>query len=107
MTTMQMLATIAVAAAATILTRALPFIAFPAGRQTPAYIQYLGRVLPGAVFGLLVVYCLREVDVFTGTHGLPEALGVLVAGGTYLWKRNMLLSIALSTVLYMLIVNAA
>lgn len=107
MTTMQMLATIAVAAAATILTRALPFIAFPAGRQTPAYIQYLSRVLPGAVFGLLVVYCLREVDVFTGTHGLPEALGVLVAGGTYLWKRNMLLSIALSTVLYMLIVNAA
>lgn len=107
MTTMQILATIAVAAAATILTRALPFIAFPAGRQTPAYIQYLGRVLPGAVFGLLVVYCLREVDVFTGTHGLPEALGVLVAGGTYLWKRNMLLSIALSTVLYMLIVNAA
>ncbi len=107
MTAMQMLATIAVAAAATILTRALPFIAFPAGRQTPAYIQYLGRVLPGAVFGLLVVYCLREVDVFTGTHGLPEALGVLVAGGTYLWKRNMLLSIALSTVLYMLIVNAA
>lgn len=107
MTTMQMLATIAVAAAATILTRTLPFIAFPAGRQTPAYIQYLSRVLPGAVFGLLVVYCLREVDVFTGTHGLPEALGVLVAGGTYLWKHNMLLSIALSTVLYMLIVNAA
>lgn len=107
MTTAQMLATIAIAAAATILTRALPFIAFPAGKQTPPYIQYLGRVLPGAVFGLLVVYCLREVDVFTGMHGLPEALGVLVAGGTYLWKRNMLLSIAVSTVLYMLIVNVA
>lgn len=107
MTTAQMLATIAIAAAATILTRAVPFIAFPAGRQTPPYIQYLGRVLPGAVFGLLVVYCLREVDVFTGMRGLPEALGVLVAGGTYLWKRSMLLSIAVSTVLYMLIVNAA
>lgn len=107
MTTAQMLATIAIAAAATILTRAVPFIAFPAGRQTPPYIQYLGRVLPGAVFGLLVVYCLREVDVFTGMRGLPETLGVLVAGGTYLWKRNMLLSIAVSTVLYMLIVNAA
>lgn len=107
MTTAQMLATIAIAASATILTRALPFIAFPAGKQTPPYIQYLGRVLPGAVFGLLVVYCLREVDVFTGMHGLPEALGVLVAGGTYLWKRNMLLSIAISTVLYMLIVNVA
>lgn len=107
MTTAQMLAAIAIAAAATILTRALPFIAFPAGKQTPPYIQYLGRVLPGAVFGLLVVYCLREVDVFTGMHGLPEALGVLVAGSTYLWKRNMLLSIAVSTVLYMLIVNVA
>lgn len=107
MTTAQMLATIAIAAAATILTRALPFIAFPAGKQTPPYIQYLGRVLPGAVFGLLVVYCLREVDVFTGMHGLPEALGVLVAGSAYLWKRNMLLSIAISTVLYMLIVNVA
>lgn len=107
MTTAQMLATIAIAAAATILTRAVPFIAFPAGRQTPPYIQYLGRVLPGAVFGLLVVYCLREVNVFTGMHGLPEALGVLVAGGSYLWKRNMLLSIAVSTALYTLIVNAA
>lgn len=107
MTAAQMLATIAIAAAATILTRALPFIAFPAGRQTPPYIQYLGRVLPGAVFGLLVVYCLREVDVFSGMHGLPEALGVIVAGGTYLWKRNMLLSIAVSTVLYVLIVNMA
>ena len=107
MTTAQMLATIAIAAAATILTRAVPFIAFPAGRQTPPYIQYLGRVLPGAVFGLLVVYCLREVNVFTGMHGLPEALGVLVAGGSYLWKRNMLLSITVSTALYMLIVNAA
>ena len=91
--------------AATVLTRALPFWAFPAGRETPRFVRYLGNALPGAVFGLLVVYCLKDVSLFTGSHGIPEALGILVAGGLYLWRRNMLLSIFASTALYMVLVN--
>ena len=101
---MQMIATIGVAAAATILTRALPFLALRGG-TTPPVVRYLGNVLPGAVFGLLVVYCLRGIDIIGGTHGAPELLGVIVAGGLYLWRRNMLLSIFASTALYMALVN--
>ena len=67
--------------------------------------RYLGNALPGAVFGLLMVYCLKDVSLFTGSHGIPEALGILVAGGLYLWRRNMLLSIFVSTALYMVLVN--
>lgn len=105
MTGMQMMLVVLSAAGATVLTRALPFLAFPAGRETPAVVRYLGQALPGAVFGLLVVYCLKDVDMFTGTHGIPEAIGILVAGGTYLWRRSMLASILSSTIVYMLLVN--
>ena len=105
MTTPQMIATIAVAAAATVLTRALPFIAFPAGREAPRCIRYLGRALPGAVFGLLVVYCLKDVSLLTGHHAAPELICILVTGALYLWRRNMLLSIFAGTGLYMALVN--
>lgn len=105
MTGMQMMLVVLSAAGATALTRALPFLAFPAGRETPAVVRYMGQALPGAVFGLLVVYCLKDVDVFTGTHGIPEAIGILVACGTYLWRRSMLVSILSSTIVYMLLVN--
>lgn len=105
MTTTQIILTIIAAAAATVLTRALPFFAFPADRPAPRYIRYLGNALPGAIFGLLVVYCLRSVDVLSGTHGIPEALGILVAGGLYLWRKNMLVAIFASTALYMVLVN--
>ena len=103
MTTLQMLITIGAAGAATVLTRAAAFIAFPAGRETPAFVRYLGNVLPPAVFGLLVVYCLRSVDVMGGAHGLPEALAILGTAALHLWKRNMLLSIFGGTALYMAI----
>lgn len=63
------------------------------------------RRSPGAVFALLVVYCLKDVDVLAGAHGIPETIGILIAGGTYLWRRNMLVSILSSTVVYMLLVN--
>ena len=105
MTGVQMVLVILAAAGATVLTRALPFLAFPAGRETPAVVRYLGQALPGAVFGLLVVYCLKDVDVFAGAHGIPEAIGILIAGVTYLWRRSMLASILSSTVVYMLLVN--
>ena len=105
MTGMQMMLVVLSAVGATVLTRALPFLAVPAGRETPAVVRYLGQALPGAVFGLLVVYCLKDVDVFTGTHGIPEAIGILIAGGTYLWRRSMLVSILSSTIVYMLLLN--
>ena len=105
MTLNQQLITIAVVALGTMLTRFLPFILFPAGRPTPKYIRYLGRVLAPAVFGLLVVYCLKNVNVLSGSHGLPELIGVLVTAGLHLWRRQMLLSIAGGTIIYMLLMQ--
>lgn len=89
----------------TVLTRFLPFLLFPAGKPTPKYIRYLGKVLPAAVFGMLVVYCLRNVSIFSGSHGLPELLSIAVVVILHLWKRQMLLSIAGGTVCYMLLVQ--
>ena len=90
---------------ATVITRFLPFILFPAGKATPKYIQYLGKVLPSAVFGLLVIYCLKSVDIFTGSHGIPELISIAVVVALHLWKRQMLISIAGGTVCYMLLVQ--
>lgn len=89
----------------TMLTRFLPFILFPSGKPTPKYIQYLGKVLPAAVFGLLIIYCLKNVNLFTGSHGLPELLGIIFVIALHCWKRQMLLSIAGGTICYMLLVQ--
>ena len=105
MTLTQQLVTIGMVILGTVLTRFIPFLVFPAGKPTPRYIQYLGKVLPAAVFGLLVVYCLRNVNLFTGSHGIPELLAILVVVILHLWKRQMLLSIAGGTVCYMLLVQ--
>ena len=90
---------------ATMLTRFIPFLIFPAGHTTPQYIRYLGRVLPAAVFGLLVIYCLRNVDIVNGTHGIPEFIGIAATALLHRWKRQMLFSIAGGTVTYMLLVQ--
>lgn len=105
MSVTQQIITIAMVVLATMLTRFLPFIVFPADKPTPGYIKYLGRVLPAAVFGLLVIYCLKNVDVMTGSHGIPELISIAVVVGLHLWKRNMLISIAGGTVCYMLLVQ--
>lgn len=105
MTVAEQIITIAIIALATMLVRFLPFMLFPAGRPTPKYIQYLGKVLPAAVFGLLVVYCLKDVSIFSGSHGLPELIAIAVVILLHLWKRQMLLSIAGGTVCYMLLVQ--
>ena len=89
----------------TMLTRFLPFLIFGRKKEAPKYIQYLGKVLPAAVFGLLVVYCLRDVNLFTGSHGLPEAIAILVVVLLHVWKRQMLLSIAGGTVCYMVLLQ--
>lgn len=105
MSVTQQIITIAMVVLATMLTRFLPFIVFPSGKSTPKYIQYLGKVLPAAVFGLLVIYCLKDVDVMTGSRGLPELISIAVVTGLHLWKRNMLISIAGGTLCYMLLVQ--
>ena len=105
MTLTQQIITIGMVILGTALTRFLPFLVFPPGKPTPKYIQYLGKVLPAAVFGLLVVYCLRNVNVLAGTHGLPETISVAIVAGLHLWKKQMLLSIAGVTVCYMLLVQ--
>lgn len=105
MTLTQQIVTIGMVILGTVLTRFLPFLLFPAGKPTPKYIQYLGTVLPAAVFGLLVVYCLKDVSLFTGSHGIPEFIAIAVVTGLHLWKRQMLLSIAGGTVCYMLLVQ--
>lgn len=89
----------------TVLTRALPFLLFPAGKPTPRYVQYLGKVLPAAVFGLLVVYCLKNISLFTGNRGIPEMISITLVVALHLWKRQMLWSIAGGTVCYMLLVQ--
>ena len=105
MSAAQQLVTILVVAAGTMLTRFLPFLLFPAGKPTPKYIQYLGKVLPAAVFGMLVVYCLKNVSLLSGSHGLPEAMAIAVVAVLHLWKKQTLLSIAGGTVCYMLLVQ--
>ena len=105
MTLSQEIITIGMVVLGTALTRYLPFLLFPAGKPTPKYIQYLGKVLPGAVFGLLVIYSLRNDAALDCSHGIPELLAVLAVVILHLWKRQMLLSIAGGTVLYMVLVQ--
>ena len=105
MTLTQRILTIAVIVLGTMLTRFLPFLLFPAGKPTPKAVHYLGSVLPGAVFGLLVVYCLKNVSLFTGSHGLPELISIALVVLLHLWKRQMLLSSAGGTACYMLLVQ--
>ena len=105
MNTTQMILTVALVAAATVLTRFISFWVFPAGKKTPRYIQYLGKVLPAAVFGLLGVDCLKNVSILGGSHGLPELIAIVVVVALHLWKKQILLSVAGGTVVYMLMVQ--
>lgn len=87
------------------LTRWLPFWLFPENREPPKVVTYLGRVLPAAMMGLLVVYCLKGVSWTAAPYGVPEVLSVAVVAALHKWKGNVLLSIAGGTALYMLLVQ--
>ena len=93
-----------VMAAVTILLRFLPFLLFR--KQTPPYITYLGEVLPAAIIGMLVVFCLKDTAVTQAPFGAPELIAGLAVVGLQAWKRNSLASILGGTALYMVLVQA-
>ena len=96
---------IAVMVLVTMLTRFLPFLIFGEGKKTPPIITQLGQVLPIAIMGMLVVYCLKDVSVLSAPFGIPEILGCLIVAALHVWKRNSLLSIGVGTVCYMIMVQ--
>ena len=106
MTALQMGITIAVCTAATMITRFLPFLIFSSkDQQPPEVVRYLGRVLPAAIFGMLIVYCLKGVSFATGSHGIPEAIAIGVTVALHKWKHQTLVSIAGGTLCYVLLVQ--
>lgn len=107
MTLSQQIITIAMCVLGTMATRFIPFIVFSDKKPVPKYVRYLGKALPAAAYGMLVVYCLKDVSISEGFHGNPELLGIAVTAGLHLWKRNMLLSIAGGTLFYMIIIRIA
>ena len=90
---------------ATLATRVLPVLIFGRGEKVPETILYLGKVVPYTAMGLLIVYCLKDVSLVDGAHGLPEAIALAVVTASYLWKRNTILSVVVGTAVYMLLVQ--
>lgn len=99
------ISTIAVCALVTAGLRFFPFLIFGENRKTPPVIAYLGQVLPFAIMGMLVIYCLKDVSFISAPFGIPEAIGCAAVAGLHVWKRNTLLSIGAGTVVYMLLVQ--
>ena len=104
MTEVQSAVTIGAVVLGTMATRFLPFLVFPKGKTPPKFVQYLGKVLPCAAIGLLVVYCFKDA-ASSGTYGIPEILSMLLIIVLHKWKKNTLLSIGGGTALYMLLVQ--
>ena len=105
MTLAQQIITVGMCVLATLLTRFLPFAVFNARKPTPQYIHYLGELLPGAIFAMLVIYCLKNVSVLAAPFGLPEFIAVAAVIVLHVWKRNNLLSIGAGTALYMFLIQ--
>ena len=96
---------VTVTALVTIGLRFLPFAIFRGSKPVPPFVAYLGKVLPYAIMGMLVVYCLRNTDFAGETHGLPEIIACAAVALLHLWKRNTLISIIGGTAAYMLLVQ--
>lgn len=94
---------VAVMSVVTILLRSLPFLIFR--ERTPQYITYLGKVLPSALIGMLVIYCLKDVSIMHSPFGLPELIAGLSVAGLQIWKRNSIISILGGTLIYMLLIQ--
>lgn len=102
---MRQAAIVAALAIATMITRFLPFLIFPAGKKIPEYVEYLGKTLPYAAMGLLVVYCLKDITFTAVPFGLPQMLAVAVIVAIHWWKGNSLLSIGVGTIFYMVLIQ--
>ena len=89
----------------TFATRLLPVLIFGRGKKVPDYIMYLGKVVPYTAMGLLIVYCLKDVSIFGESHAMPEIIALAIVSGTYLWKRNTILSVVVGTIAYMIMVQ--
>lgn len=96
---------IVLVALTTLATRAIPFLMFPAGKKIPKAVEYLGKMLPPAVIGMLVIYCFKSVSVIEAPFGLPEFIAGITVALLHVWKRNNLLSIGVGTILYMILVQ--
>lgn len=86
-------------------TRIVPVLVFGRNDKIPEFILYLGKVIPYTAMGLLIVYCLRDVSIVHGSHGLPELIALAVVTASYLWKRNTIFSVIIGTVLYMFLLQ--
>lgn len=95
---------IGVIALVTVLLRFLPFWIFR-NRETPVFISYLGKVLPYAIMGMLVIYCLKGISFVGSPYGIPELVSCLIVVLMHIWRRNTLFSILSGTVTYMLLVQ--
>ena len=100
-----MLLYVLITAAAVFITRVFTFALFPAGKETPAVILFLGKSLPCALMALLLIYCLKSVSPLIYPYGLPELIAIVVVAALHLWKKNNLFSIGGGTALYMLLVQ--
>lgn len=105
MTITEQIITVGAAVLGTMVTRYLPFLLFPANKCTPPLISYLGKVLPAAVMALLVVFSFKDVELFSGTHGIPELLATIIIVFLQIFVKNILLTIASGTIFYMFLVQ--
>ncbi len=96
---------IVLVAAVTFATRLAPFALFPSGKKVPKAVKALGKMLPPAVIGMLVIYCLKGITPLSYPYGLPEIISAAVVAALHIFKRNNLLSIGTGTVLYMILVQ--
>ncbi|MDD4642834.1 MAG: AzlD domain-containing protein [Erysipelotrichaceae bacterium] len=105
LTPIQTIIIIVAIAAGTIITRFLPFVIFPEHKTPSHHLLYLGKALPPSMMGLLVVYCLKDVNITIAYHGLAELIAIIIIVILHKWRENVLLSIALGTIVYMILVK--
>lgn len=105
MTTPELLITVGLVALTTIAVRALPFLLFPAGKQPPAFVTYLGRPLPAAVMAMLVIYCLKDLSFQRASDFVPALASCALVALLHRWQHKMALSIAGGTAAYMLLLR--
>jgi len=105
LTPLQTIIMIGAVALGTMVTRFTPFLIFPDHREPPRFVTYLGKVLPAAVIGLLVIFCLKGISLLQAPYGIPELISVVCVVLLHLWKRNSLLSIGVGTVMYMILIQ--